>query len=86
MSEPAATGDDVDGGIISATERLNDELRTPLRFGGGGVRDITEEFAAAAKRLAPGQLVKDEWFTLFESVGALEVLDARNDPTFLLGS
>jgi hypothetical protein len=36
-------------------------------------RDITEEFTQAASKLKTGQLVKDEHFTLFEAVGALEV-------------
>ncbi|RDW90572.1 N-alpha-acetyltransferase 35, NatC auxiliary subunit [Aspergillus mulundensis] len=36
-------------------------------------RDITEEFTQAASKLKTGQLVKDEYFTLFEAVGALEV-------------
>jgi hypothetical protein len=36
--------------------------------------DITEEFTTAASKLETGQLVKDEWFTLYESVGALEVI------------
>lgn len=31
------------------------------------------EILTAAKALHQGQLVKDEYFTLFESVGALEV-------------
>jgi hypothetical protein len=35
--------------------------------------DITEAFTTAAGKLETGQLVKDEWFTLYESVGALEV-------------
>ncbi|EEP79257.1 predicted protein [Uncinocarpus reesii 1704] len=35
--------------------------------------DITEEFTKAASALETGQLVKDEFFTLFEAVGALEV-------------
>ena len=34
---------------------------------------MTASFAAAAKLLQPGQLIKDEYFTLFEAVGALEV-------------
>ncbi|KAI3530505.1 Mak10 subunit [Colletotrichum abscissum] len=35
--------------------------------------DITSKFKTAAETLAPGELVKDGFFTLFESVGALEV-------------
>ncbi|KAK3320708.1 Mak10 subunit, NatC N-terminal acetyltransferase-domain-containing protein [Cercophora scortea] len=41
--------------------------------------DITRKFAAAAATLAPGELVKDGHFTLFESVGALEIMDPKMD-------
>ncbi len=49
---------------------------------------MTEEFAAAAKQLQPGQLVKDEYFTLFEAVGALEVSSVYslpNTPCYIAG-
>ncbi|KAI9718854.1 MAG: hypothetical protein M1828_006543 [Chrysothrix sp. TS-e1954] len=42
-------------------------------------RDITTDFARACKGLEVGQLVKDENFTLFESVQALEVMDPKMD-------
>lgn len=48
-----------------------------MSFGRRGVKDITGEFVSASDRLEPGQLVKDEFFTLFEAVGALEV--CQND-------
>ncbi|KAK4095167.1 hypothetical protein PCL_09195 [Purpureocillium lilacinum] len=41
--------------------------------------DITQKFAQAAKTLAPGELVKDGFFTLFESVSALEIMDPKMD-------
>ncbi|KAL2135794.1 hypothetical protein VTI74DRAFT_6860 [Chaetomium olivicolor] len=41
--------------------------------------DITQKFLAAAATLEPGVLVKDGYFTLFESVGALEVMDPKMD-------
>ncbi|KAE8441549.1 hypothetical protein EG329_004857 [Mollisiaceae sp. DMI_Dod_QoI] len=43
--------------------------------------DITEQFANAAQptELDVGQLVKDHYFTLFESVGALEIMDRKMD-------
>ncbi|KAH9893729.1 Mak10-domain-containing protein [Xylariomycetidae sp. FL2044] len=41
--------------------------------------DITEKFAAAVNTLAPGELIKDEHFTLFESVSALEIMDPKMD-------
>ncbi|KAH8878984.1 Mak10 subunit [Thozetella sp. PMI_491] len=41
--------------------------------------DITERFKDAAATLQPGELVKDDYFTLFESVGALEIMDPKMD-------
>nr|XP_036586040.1 N-alpha-acetyltransferase 35, NatC auxiliary subunit [Colletotrichum truncatum]KAF6796231.1 N-alpha-acetyltransferase 35, NatC auxiliary subunit [Colletotrichum truncatum] len=41
--------------------------------------DITSKFTAAAEKLSPGELVKDGFFTLFESVGALEIMDPKMD-------
>ncbi|KAL8397561.1 hypothetical protein RB594_004318 [Gaeumannomyces avenae] len=41
--------------------------------------DITDKFVTAAKALKPGRLVKDGYFTLFESVGALEIMDPKMD-------
>lgn len=38
-----------------------------------GIRDITQPFTDACGLLHQGELVKDEFFTLFEAVGALEV-------------
>ena len=57
----------------SAETRLKYEAQKARSFGGRAVRDVTEDFATASSQLQPGQLVKDEFFTLFESVGALEV-------------
>ncbi|KZF20686.1 putative amino-acid N-acetyltransferase subunit Mak10 [Xylona heveae TC161] len=47
------------------------------------VRDITTEFRTAASALQIGQLVKDASFTLFESVGALEIMDPKMDSGYL---
>ncbi|EON96300.1 putative amino-acid n-acetyltransferase subunit protein [Phaeoacremonium minimum UCRPA7] len=41
--------------------------------------DITDKFVTAAKTLEPGELIKDGYFTLFESVGALEIMDSKMD-------
>ncbi|PYI05087.1 amino-acid N-acetyltransferase subunit Mak10 [Aspergillus sclerotiicarbonarius CBS 121057] len=46
-------------------------------------RDITDEFTTAASKLKTGQLVKDEYFTLFEAVGALEIMDSKMDSGYL---
>ncbi|KAL9040206.1 MAG: hypothetical protein Q9180_002051 [Flavoplaca navasiana] len=43
------------------------------------VEDISTAFRNAASILNTGQLVKDPYFTLFEAVGALEVLRNRGD-------
>ncbi|KAH7058945.1 Mak10 subunit, NatC N-terminal acetyltransferase-domain-containing protein [Macrophomina phaseolina] len=45
--------------------------------------DITDHFTQACAALSTGQLVKDEYFTLFESVGALEIMDPKMDSGFL---
>lgn len=44
-----------------------------------GTRDITEFFTSSANLLPSGELVKDEYFTLFEAVGALEVCCSYSD-------
>ena len=61
--------------VLSAAERLKLEAQQAqqARLFRKGVKDITQEFTKAAKQLGPGELVKDEFFTLFEAVGALEV-------------
>ncbi|EME86545.1 uncharacterized protein MYCFIDRAFT_11282, partial [Pseudocercospora fijiensis CIRAD86] len=43
------------------------------------ILDITDQFFKASERLRPGELIKDEDFTLFESVGALEIMDDKMD-------
>ncbi|KAH8593661.1 amino-acid N-acetyltransferase-like protein subunit Mak10 [Bisporella sp. PMI_857] len=45
--------------------------------------DITEQFTHAAQQLELGQLIKDPHFTLFESVGALEIMDRKMDSGYL---
>ncbi|GKT47061.1 N-alpha-acetyltransferase, 35 NatC auxiliary subunit [Colletotrichum spaethianum] len=52
----------------------------PKTSGNGIVAfDITSKFTTAAETLSPGELVKDGFFTLFESVGALEIMDPKMD-------
>ncbi|KAI0428182.1 Mak10 subunit, NatC N-terminal acetyltransferase-domain-containing protein [Xylaria sp. FL1042] len=41
--------------------------------------DITAKFTSAIKTLSPGEVIKDENFTLFESVSALEIMDRKMD-------
>ncbi|KAG0648103.1 mak10 [Hyphodiscus hymeniophilus] len=45
--------------------------------------DISEQFTDAAQKLDVGQLIKEPYFTLFESVGALEVMDRKMDSGYL---
>ncbi|KAL8918943.1 MAG: hypothetical protein Q9208_007053 [Pyrenodesmia sp. 3 TL-2023] len=47
------------------------------------IKDISTEFRSAASALETGQLVKDPCFTLFEAVGALEIMDPKMDSGFL---
>ncbi|KKZ64641.1 hypothetical protein EMCG_09449 [[Emmonsia] crescens] len=47
------------------------------------VQDITAAFTKASSVLNTGQLVKDEYFTLFEAVGALEIMDEKMDSGYL---
>ncbi|KAI9662182.1 MAG: hypothetical protein M1829_006164 [Trizodia sp. TS-e1964] len=53
-----------------------------IRVSGIAVRDITEDFLKASKAIKIGQLVKDEFFTLYEAVGALEIMDPKMDSGF----
>ncbi|KAJ6051764.1 hypothetical protein N7499_011143 [Penicillium canescens] len=63
----------------------NNEVRVPRpRVVQSAVpRDITAEFTDAASKLHGGQLVKDEMFTLFEAVGALEIMDSKMDSGYI---
>ena len=72
-SKLAISSGEQNGNISFAAARLAREARQAMSFGSRGVRDVTAAFTAAAKQLQPGQLVKDEYFTLFEAVGAIEV-------------
>ncbi len=62
--------------MTSVQERLAQEaqeVRKTFDRPRQSFRDITKDFISASEQLEAGQLVKDEWFTLFEAVGALEV-------------
>ncbi|RYP11545.1 hypothetical protein DL765_007734 [Monosporascus sp. GIB2] len=54
-----------------------------VTYPGVVAREITDKFASAVKKLEPGELVKDEHFTLFEAVSALEIMDPKMDSGFL---
>ncbi|TVY62254.1 N-alpha-acetyltransferase 35 NatC auxiliary subunit [Lachnellula suecica] len=80
---------DFDDGQINATSAAfaayNGEPPPAPKLKSAGVvsMDITEHFLNAAIQLDMGQLVKDPYFTLFESVGALEIMDPKMDSGYL---
>ncbi|GAB0135995.1 hypothetical protein EsDP_00004314 [Epichloe bromicola] len=50
-----------------------------IRSAGIVAVDITDKFENAVKTLEPAELVKDDLFTLFDSVAALEIMDPKMD-------
>lgn len=69
-------GDDTATRTAAAEARLRMEaqqMRQKSMSYTRGTRDITEIFTKSSKQLPSGELVKDDFFTLFEAVGALEV-------------
>lgn len=71
-SKPASSPNEDDAAFQRAARRLAHEAQS-MSFSTRHVRNITEEFRTAANQLPSGQLIMDEYFTLFEAVGALEV-------------
>ncbi|KAF2097503.1 Mak10-domain-containing protein [Rhizodiscina lignyota] len=55
----------------------------PVIVGNKRLWDITRQFREASSSLPTGRLIKDQNFTLFESVGALEIMDPKMDSGFL---
>ncbi|EPQ64458.1 BgtA-21479 [Blumeria graminis f. sp. tritici] len=57
----------------------NEELvySSQLKIDGITSIDITEKFTSAVHQLDVGQIIQDPNFTLFESVGAIEVSDSK---------
>lgn len=69
---------DPDGApIVDASSRLKQEAQDVQALGVRRVRDVTEDFTLASNQLESGELVKDDFFTLFEAVSALEVSLSR---------
>ncbi|KAL6867968.1 Mak10 subunit, NatC N-terminal acetyltransferase domain-containing protein [Trichoderma novae-zelandiae] len=56
-----------------------DPLAPNIRSEGVIAVDITAKFSDAVKTLEPGAIVKDGFFTLFDSVAALEIMDPKMD-------
>ncbi|KAF8245835.1 Mak10-domain-containing protein [Wilcoxina mikolae CBS 423.85] len=63
----------------SSRSPMAEQYQPPL----GMFRDITAEFIEASEKLAVGQLVQDPQFTLFQAVGALEIMDPKMDSGLL---
>ncbi|KAF2478792.1 Mak10 subunit, NatC N-terminal acetyltransferase-domain-containing protein [Neohortaea acidophila] len=81
-STTAASETDKHAGLghANAITRLQQEA---MAFRRRTLRNITTDFTVAAKQLQPGELVKDEFFTLFEAVGALEIMDPKMDSGYI---
>lgn len=71
---------DQDGDAI---EPLEKDALCRTASGNRSVKDISTDFRSAASGLNTGQLVKDPYFTLFEAVGALEIMDPKMDSGLL---
>ncbi|KAK5172750.1 N-alpha-acetyltransferase, non-catalitic subunit [Saxophila tyrrhenica] len=69
--------------MSDTVSRLHQEAEEAKRVWTPRVKDITQDFTTASNKLEGGQLVKDEWFTLFESVGALEIMDPKMDSGYV---
>ncbi|KAG9231003.1 amino-acid N-acetyltransferas-like protein subunit Mak10 [Amylocarpus encephaloides] len=54
-----------------------------LKSNGVVATDITEQFINATQQFEVGELIKDPFFTLFEAVGALEIMDPKMDSGYL---
>ncbi|KIW68012.1 hypothetical protein PV04_03988 [Phialophora macrospora] len=65
--------------LIASEESANAMVHTRIIHPNVQVNEITREFSKAASKLAPGKLVKDDHFTLFEAVSALEIGDPKMD-------
>lgn len=69
----------------SAADRLAAEAKAmrPQANSSRAPKDITTSFTRHASALPAGQLFKDEFFTLFEAVGAIEIMDPKMDSGFI---
>ncbi|RKF56339.1 N-alpha-acetyltransferase 35, NatC auxiliary subunit [Golovinomyces cichoracearum] len=54
-----------------------------LKSNGVLATDITDHFITAVQQLDAGHIVRDHNFTLFESIGALEIMDRKMDSGYL---
>ncbi|OQN98783.1 hypothetical protein B0A48_15452 [Cryoendolithus antarcticus] len=80
MNANSITGD----ACADAAARLAEEAKALRPAYQRKPEDVTAAFAKASKALPPGELVKDEFFTLFEAVAALEIMDPKMDSGVIL--
>ncbi|QIX01763.1 hypothetical protein AMS68_007280 [Peltaster fructicola] len=83
-SDELNTDDFGNGSIKTAAARLAQEARQMVGFSRTSMKDITQAFNDASELLECGQLIKDDYFTLFEAVGALEIMDPKMDTGVVL--
>ncbi|TKX19480.1 hypothetical protein C1H76_8329 [Elsinoe australis] len=79
-----ATEDEGKPSMVEKTDNISTLLPNSRMLPTGRNEDITAAFNRASTALRQGQLVKDDYFTLFESVGALEIMDPKMDSGFIL--
>ncbi|EDV21028.1 uncharacterized protein TRIADDRAFT_60373 [Trichoplax adhaerens] len=61
-------GEMIDGKIISGSEQV------PIHW-----KDITQAFQNSCQELKPGELVHDQYFSLYEAMSAVELMDPKMD-------
>ncbi|SZF04999.1 unnamed protein product [Blumeria hordei] len=89
----------LDGSLISLSNEIEELAVYDSRYPSGQINeliyssqlkidgiistDITEKFTSAVQQLDVGQIIQDPNFTLFESVGAIEIMDKKMDSGYL---
>lgn len=61
------------------SKQWTDPKANVYRLGNKLVTDLTSSFRSAASKLPVGELIKDDEFSLFDAVGALEIMDPKMD-------
>ncbi|KAK5660650.1 hypothetical protein OQA88_12014 [Cercophora sp. LCS_1] len=77
--DDSSVSQDFTGLSINQPYHVDDPPPPMISSEGIVATDITRKFLSAAATLEPGELVKDGYFTLFEAVGALEIMDPKMD-------
>ncbi|KHJ33656.1 putative mak10 subunit [Erysiphe necator] len=76
---------DINNTTREFSSTCTDQSYTLVKIKSRGViaTDITEQFISAVQLLDAGQIIQDSNFTLFESVGALEIMNKKMDTGYL---